>query len=178
MYKKHCIIEHDSYCGVSVMVWTSVSLHHNTNIVFINGNLTAARCKHFVLDTEVIPLLRNHRGMQLLHDGAPAHRARTTTTYLNANNVNVADFPPKSPDLNIIENIWDELKRRVRRTGAISTTLNELRAEWNNLPQNYVQWYVTSKRHRCVAVVNSADGHTHYKVYMGMNAAAGFDIRK
>ena len=104
--------------------------------------------------------------MQLLHDGAPAHRARTTTAYLNANNVNVVDFPPKSPDLNIIENIWDELNRRVKRTGAIPTTLNQLRAkiryEWNNLPQNYVQRYVTSMRRRCLAVVNSAGGYTRY----------------
>ena len=134
-----------------------MSLHHKTNIVFINGNLNAARYQHEVLHTEVIPLLRNHRGMQLLHDGAPAHRARATTAYLNANNVNVVDFPPKSPDLNINENIWDELNRRVKRTGAIPTTLNQLRAkihyEWNNLPQNYVQRYVTSMRRRCLAVV-------------------------
>ena len=91
-------IEHDSHGGGSVMVWAGVSLHHKTNIVFINGNLIAVRYQHKVLHTEVIPLLRNHRGMQLLHDGAPAHRART-------NNVNVVDFPPKLPDLNIIENI-------------------------------------------------------------------------
>ena len=68
--------------------------------------------------------------------------------------------PIKSPDLNIIENIWDELNRRVRKTWAIPTTLNQLRAkilhEWNNLPQNYVQRYVTSMRRRCLAVVNSA----------------------
>ena len=74
------------------MVWAGVSLHHKTNIVFIN--LTAARHQHEVLDTEVIPLLKNHRGMQLLHDGAPAHRARTTLTYQNANNTNVVDSPP------------------------------------------------------------------------------------
>ena len=91
-----------------------------------------------------------------------------TTTYLNANSENVVDFPPKSPDLNIIENIWDELNRRVRRTGAIPTTLNQLRAkilyEWNNRPQNYVQRYVTSMRRHCLAVVNSAGGggHTRY----------------
>ena len=142
------------------MVWAGVSLHHKTNIVFIKGNLTAAPYQHEVLDAEVIPLLRNHRGMQLLHDGPPAHLARATTAYLNENNVNVVDFPPKSPDLNINENIWDELNRQVRRTEAILTTLNQLRAkvlyELNNLPQNYVQRYVSSMRRRCLAVVNSA----------------------
>ena len=142
------------------MVWAGVPLHHKTNIVFINGNLTAACYQHEVLDTAVIPLLRNHRVMQLLHDGDLAHRARATTAYLNANNVNVVDFPQKSPDLNIIESIWDELNCHVRRTGAIPTTLNQLRAiilyEWNNLPQNYVQCYVTSMRRHCLSVVNSA----------------------
>ena len=73
------------------MVWASLSLHHKTNIVFINGNLNASRNQHEVLETEVIPLLKKHTGMQLLHDGAPAHRARATTAYLNAN------FPSKSP---------------------------------------------------------------------------------
>ena len=143
-----------------------MSLHHKTNIVFVKGNLTAARYQHEVLDTEVIPLLRNHRGIQLLHKGAPAHLARATTAYLNANNVNVVDFPPKSPDLNIIENIWDELNRRVRRTEAKPTTLNQLRAkvlfEWNKLPKNYVQRYVMSMRRRCLAVVNSAGCYTRY----------------
>ena len=143
------------------MVWAGASLHNKRNIVLIKGNLTAARYQHEVLDMQVIPLLRNHRGMQLLHDGAPAHLAGATTAYLNANNVNVVDSPPpKSPDFNIIENIWDELNRRVRRTEAILITLNQLRAkvlyEWNNLPQSYVQRYVTSIRRRCLAVVNSA----------------------
>ena len=84
------------------MVWAGVLLYHKTNIVFIKGSLTAARYQHEVLDTEVIPLLRNHRGMQLLHDGDLAHRARAKPAYLNANTVNVVDFPPKSQDLNII----------------------------------------------------------------------------
>ena len=100
---------------------------------------------------EVTPLLRNHGGMQLLHNGALAHRTRATTAYLNANKVNVIDFPPKSPDLNIIENICDEQNRRVRQTGAIPTILRaKYLYEWNNLPQNYVQRYVTSLRRRTV----------------------------
>ena len=73
------------------MVWPGVSLYYRTDIVFIKGNLTAARYQHEVLDTEVVPLLRNHRGMQLLYDGTPSDLARATTAYLNANNVKVVD---------------------------------------------------------------------------------------
>ena len=104
--------------------------------------------------------LRNciHRGMQLLHDGAPAHRSRATTAYLNANNVNVVDFP-QNQKINITEFFLDELNRRVRRTVAIPKTLNQLRAknlyEWNNLPQKYVQRFVTYMRRRRLAVVKS-----------------------
>ena len=134
------------------MVWAGVSLHHKTNIILIKGKLTAARNQHKVFNTEVIPFVRNHRGMQLLHNGATAHLARVTTAYLNANNVNVVDFPPNSPDLNIIENILDELNRGVRRTGAIPTTLNHLRAKnlykWNNLPQNYASLHGHGRQYR------------------------------
>ena len=58
------------------MVWAGVSLHHKTNIIVINGKLTASHYQHEVLDTEGIPLLKTHRGMQLLHDGvqgSPLH---------------------------------------------------------------------------------------------------------
>ena len=79
------------------MAWAGVSLHHKTNVVFMKGNLTAARYQNEVLHTEVIPLLKNHRGTQLLHDGAPAHQTRATTAYMNANNVNVIDLPPPPP---------------------------------------------------------------------------------
>ena len=72
----------------------SVSLHDKLNIVLIKGKLNAGRYQHKVLDTEVIPFERNHRGMLLLHHGAPAHLARVTIAYLNTNNVNVVDFPP------------------------------------------------------------------------------------
>ena len=100
--------------------------------------------------------------MQLLHDGTPAHRATATTAYLNANNVNAVDSPPpppKSPDLNIIENIWDELNRRVRRTGAIPTTLNQLRAKSLRVEQSPSELrsaLCDLMRRRCLVVVNSA----------------------
>ena len=77
--------------------------------------------------------------MQLLNDGAPAYRARATTAYMNAKNVNFVDVLPKSPDLNIIENIWDKLNHRARRTGAIPTTLNQLRETFSTSGTTYLR---------------------------------------
>ena len=62
LYDKY-IIERDSHGGGSVMVWIGVSLHHKTNIVFKNRNLTAAPSQHEALDKPVFPSLRNLRGM-------------------------------------------------------------------------------------------------------------------
>ena len=110
------------------MMWAGVSLHHKTNIVFINGNLTAARYQHETLDKSYYIVEKPQRNAVAAgwcsslsdkgHHYISEHKQRKCRR-----------LPPKSPDLNIVENILDELhvNRRVRRTGAISTTLNQLR---------------------------------------------------
>ena len=46
-------------------------------------------------------------------DNAPIHRATKVQDYLEKNNIQTLEWPPYSPDLNPIENMWRKLKSTI-----------------------------------------------------------------
>ena len=69
--------------------------------------------------------------------------ASLTMDYLEQNNINVLPWPSKSPDLNPIEHLWDQLDKRVRQRQPPHQTLDQLRQmlqqEWRTIPRNNVR---------------------------------------
>ncbi len=49
-------------------------------------------------------------------DLAPAHTAKGTKSWFNDHGVTVLDWLANSPDLNLIENLWGIVKRKMRDT--------------------------------------------------------------
>ena len=45
-----------------------------------------------------------------MQDRSTCHTAKSTIAFLKNLEINVFDFVPKSPDLNIIENLWSVIK--------------------------------------------------------------------
>uniref|UniRef100_UPI001651CFA5 transposase n=1 Tax=Paenibacillus tengchongensis TaxID=2608684 RepID=UPI001651CFA5 len=98
---------------------------------------------------------------------ATSHTARDTVNFLRANNIAfINDWPAKSPDLNPIEHLWDNLDQRVRRRPIPPSNVIQLRQaliqEWNNIPQAEINTLIRSMRQRCQAVLHAEGGHTRY----------------
>ena len=151
----------------ALLVWAGISMNGKTRLVVVEGNLNAVRYRDEILEPVALPYLRNLGPNAILQDdNARPHRARIIDNFLQAHGVERMQWPAVSPDLNPIENLWDQLGRAVRKRVTSATTLAQLRQiliqEWNAISQDRVRRLVSSMRRRCQAVVGAYGGSTRY----------------
>lgn len=74
------------------------------------------------------------------------------------------NWPPQSPDLNPIEQLWDHLDRLLRKDPPSSARNAWLKLSklWSEIEPITLETYVHSMRRRCLAVIEANGGHTKY----------------
>lgn len=167
-----CITETVAYGGGSCMVWAGISVDSKTEIVFVpsggrGGGLTAERYITGIRRGHVVPYAASiGDNFTLMHDNARCHTSRQAQQFLNEANIATIDWPARSPDLNPIEHLWDELKRRVRHRDPAPSTIDELKEalieEWSEIPQDTIKKLIISIKNRVQAVIRARGGNTRY----------------
>lgn len=95
-----------------------------------------------------------------LHDNSSYHGSVRSHEWFHNNGVTKIELPPYSPDLNPIENLWGDLKRRVElhmvhNIAELKEVVNE---EWRKTSQLFCANLVHSMPRRMQAVI-AAQGH-------------------
>ena len=84
--------------------------------------------------------------------------------WFNAKKINVLEWPAQSPDLNPIENLWEEVDRNINRSTA--TNLDrlwiEIKAAWDAITPERCKKLISSMDCRCQAVIDSKGFPTKY----------------
>lgn len=133
----------------------------------MNGTVTSPYYLNNIINPVIVPLHEHHRpDFIFMDDNAPAHRGRIIRERLLETGVPQMEWPALSPDLNPIENLWDQLSRLVEARNSAPQNPNYLRAalqeEWDAMPQQTISRLVNSMRRRCQAVI---DAHGHMTSY-------------
>lgn len=99
------------------MIWGSMSSSGRGNLWFLPKSETMKASNYLKVLQDRLPAMMNVRGTNIfMHDGAPCHKARSVTSWLESQNIEIlGPWPGNSPDLNPIENMWHIVKTKVAR---------------------------------------------------------------
>lgn len=167
-FSESCIHGTDRFGGPSVMIWGGISLYGKTELVILNeGTVTASSYIKQVIRPHVTPFSqRVGNNFVFMHDNARAHTARLTQRALSEANITILPWPAMSPDLNPIEHVWDQLKRRLKENysdvNSQQELINALKLCWEQIPEETVTHLIESVLDRLRECIQSRGGPTRY----------------
>jgi ATP:corrinoid adenosyltransferase len=98
-------------------------------------------------------------------DNVPCHTANRCKEWFNAHGVQVLSWPAQSPDLNPIENLWQQIKVLIARNKPTSKAnlIEEIVKAWYRvITPERLESLVNSMPRRCKAVIASKGWPTKY----------------
>jgi transposase len=160
------------------MVWAAFSYNDRTELFLMNRPDEPQFRRGYTAGSYIEALEEAFLGLYqpgqaLIQDNAPIHKAVVTRDLIESHGIWVLDFPPNSPDLNVIEHAWWALKRELYRMHpdiedwgqsieVIQRINIALQQAWRNLPQSLFQELIDSMPRRLKAIRKARGWQTKY----------------
>lgn len=149
-----------------IMVWGAFAARGVGRLYHIPG-IMDANVYVKILDNELRQsalALFKKEAWYLQHDNDPKHTAHLTQDYLDDHAITVVPWPPQSPDLNPIENLWAILDRKCngRKCKNAEELFRDLQNSWRSLDPSLLEKLVVSMPRRIEAVIAAKGLSTKY----------------
>ena len=118
-----------------------------------------------ILNEALLGTLSDHNipidGFTFQQDNDPKHTANVSRRWLESHNIRVLPWPARTPEMNIIEHVWELIDQRIRQRPHAARSLDELwewiQQEWYSIPESYIRSLYDSMIKR-VADLKEAQG--------------------
>jgi hypothetical protein len=124
----------------SVMFWSAVS---HDGVLPLQECPQRMNAQHYIHTLEAAGVSATPSfGLLFMDDNAPIHRAAVVNEWMENYGISRLMWPPYSPDISPIENLWAYLKRHLLELRPQPTNMEDLLEKchtiWNNIPKNIV----------------------------------------
>ncbi|MBW0549197.1 hypothetical protein O181_088912 [Austropuccinia psidii MF-1] len=119
----------------------------------------------FVEHMEWAPYVLGCQQLTLMRDGAPIHTSRVSQDWHERNGLVKLQWPPHSPDMNPIENLWKKIELQVS-TFYQPQPMDELQAAitaaWNDIPSQHLDQLFKTMPKRRQEIIDRHGGPINY----------------
>ena len=136
------------------MVWGCVSGHGLNHLVRCSSHINGQEYGDLLLDI-VYPMVATSETAIFQEDNAPIHKCKVASQLKQELGIETMEWPPQSPDLSPIENIWREVKRWIQQNRKPRTEMELWKAveeAWEAVVPEVVLKFIDSMPERVVEV--------------------------
>jgi DNA-binding MarR family transcriptional regulator len=127
----------------SINLWAWISVGSPGVMVHVEERLNSDVYSR-ILENIMVPSVQMaypNNNFIFQQDNCSIHTAHRVTEWFENHNINVLDWPSRSPDLNPIENMWGLMVKKLQGSRLIFANreefLNAITDAWQSLPQDY-----------------------------------------
>ncbi|GBM10228.1 Transposable element Tc1 transposase [Araneus ventricosus] len=165
-----CTAGHTQAGGSGIMLWGTFTWAALGPVVVVEQTMKASNYLNIIAD-QLLPYMAfvfpTGNGISQ-QDNAQCHKARIVLEWFEEHTYefHLMSWPPYSPDLNPMEQVWDVMKRQLRAQTPPCPNISTLRGRcldiWYNPSPVMYQKLVASMPRRVAAVLKAEEGSTRY----------------